>query len=99
MVARAFAEFTDVKVDFLHGHSARVADLAATAAEGLGCSRSDVAGVRAAGLLHDVGRVAVPNGISDKPGASTQASASRSGCTRIATRRARSAHGPHNSFW
>jgi HD-GYP domain-containing protein (c-di-GMP phosphodiesterase class II) len=68
MVARAFGEFTDVKVDFLHGHSARVADLAATAAEALGCSRSDVDDVRAAGLLHDVGRVAVPNGVWDKPG-------------------------------
>jgi HD-GYP domain-containing protein (c-di-GMP phosphodiesterase class II) len=67
-VARAFAEFTDLKVGFLHGHSTRVAALAATAAEALGCSRSEVADVRAAGLVHDVGRVAVPNGIWDRPG-------------------------------
>lgn len=68
-VARAFGEFADVKVDFLHGHSTRVAELAATAAESLGCSRSEVAAVRAAGFFHDVGRVGVPNGIWDKPGA------------------------------
>jgi HD-GYP domain-containing protein (c-di-GMP phosphodiesterase class II) len=67
MVARAFGEFADVKVDFLHGHSARVAELTASAAEALGCSRSDVADVRAAGFFHDLGRVAVPNGIWDKP--------------------------------
>ena len=69
MVARAFGEFADVKVDFLHGHSARVAQLAATGTESLGCSRAEVAAVRAAGFFHDVGRVAVPNGIWDKPGA------------------------------
>jgi HD-GYP domain-containing protein (c-di-GMP phosphodiesterase class II) len=67
-VARAFGEFTDIKLDFLHGHSTRVAELAARAAEALGCSRAEVSEVRAAGFLHDVGRVAVPNGIWDKPG-------------------------------
>jgi HD-GYP domain-containing protein (c-di-GMP phosphodiesterase class II) len=67
-VARAFGEFTDIKLDFLHGHSTRVAELAATASEALGCSRAEVSEVRAAGFLHDVGRVGVPNGIWDKPG-------------------------------
>jgi HD-GYP domain-containing protein (c-di-GMP phosphodiesterase class II) len=69
MVARAFGEFADVKVDFMHGHSARVAELAATGAESLGCPRSEVAAVRAAGFFHDVGRVAVPKGIWAKPSA------------------------------
>jgi HD-GYP domain-containing protein (c-di-GMP phosphodiesterase class II) len=67
-VARAFGEFADVKLAFLHGHSTRVAELAATAAQALGCSRAEVAAVRAAGCLHDVGRVSVPNGIWDQPG-------------------------------
>jgi HD-GYP domain-containing protein (c-di-GMP phosphodiesterase class II) len=67
-VARAFGEFTDLKVGFLRGHSPRVAELAATAAGGLGCSRGEVSQVRAAGFLHDLGRVAVPNGIWEKPG-------------------------------
>jgi HD-GYP domain-containing protein (c-di-GMP phosphodiesterase class II) len=69
LVARAFGEFADVKLAFLRGHSARVAELAGSAAEALGCSRTEVADVRAAGHLHDLGRVAVPNGIWDKRGA------------------------------
>ena len=68
MVARAFAEFADLKVGFLRGHSTRVAELAANAAEALGCSRSESSEVRAAGLFHDLGRVSVPNGIWEKPG-------------------------------
>lgn len=67
VVARAFAEFTDLKVGFLLGHSTRVAALAAGAAHAVGCSRAETSGVRAAALLHDVGRVAVPNGIWEKP--------------------------------
>jgi HD-GYP domain-containing protein (c-di-GMP phosphodiesterase class II) len=67
-VAHAFAEFTDLKVSFLRGHSARVAELAANAAEALGCTRSESSEVRAAGLFHDLGRVSVPNGIWEKRG-------------------------------
>jgi HD-GYP domain-containing protein (c-di-GMP phosphodiesterase class II) len=67
-VARAFGEFTDLKVGFLCGHSARVAALAATAAAALGRSRGEISQVRAAGFVHDLGRVAVPNGIWEKPG-------------------------------
>ena len=69
VVARAFGEFVDLKVGFLTGHSSRVAGLAATAAEALDCSRTEQSAVRAAGFLHDLGRVAVPNGIWEKPGA------------------------------
>jgi HD-GYP domain-containing protein (c-di-GMP phosphodiesterase class II) len=67
-VARAFGEFADLKVGFLRGHSTRVAGLAAAAAEALGCSRAEASEVRAAAFFHDVGRVAVPNGIWDKRG-------------------------------
>jgi HD-GYP domain-containing protein (c-di-GMP phosphodiesterase class II) len=70
-VARAFGEFADLKVGFLRGHSARVAELAATGAGALGCSRGEISQVRAAGFLHDLGRVAVPNGIWEKPGSLT----------------------------
>jgi HD-GYP domain-containing protein (c-di-GMP phosphodiesterase class II) len=68
MVARAFAEFTDLKVGFLRGHSTRVAELTATAAEALGGTRTEVSEVRAAALVHDIGRVAVSNAIWDKTG-------------------------------
>jgi HD-GYP domain-containing protein (c-di-GMP phosphodiesterase class II) len=67
-VARAFGEFADLKLRFLRGHSTRVAELGATAAAALGCSRAAISEVRAAGFLHDLGRVAVPNGIWDRSG-------------------------------
>lgn len=66
-VARAFGEFVDLKVAFLYGHSTRVAELAPGAARALGCSHVEVAEVRLSGFLHDLGRVAVRNGIWEKP--------------------------------
>jgi HD-GYP domain-containing protein (c-di-GMP phosphodiesterase class II) len=67
-VARAFGEFIDIKVAFLHGHSTRVAELAAMAAEALGCPRGEASELRVAGFFHDLGRVSVPNGMWEKPG-------------------------------
>lgn len=67
-VARAFADLVDLKSPFTHGHSAAVAELAGTAATNLGLTQHEVACVRRAGLLHDLGRTGVPNGIWDKPG-------------------------------
>jgi HD-GYP domain-containing protein (c-di-GMP phosphodiesterase class II) len=58
----------DLKVGFLQGHSIRVAALAAAGMQALGRPRAEAAEVRAAGLLHDLGRVAVPNGIWEKRG-------------------------------
>ena len=49
-VARAFGEFADLKLGFLRGHSARVAELAAAAAAALGCSRAEISEVRSRGL-------------------------------------------------
>jgi HD-GYP domain-containing protein (c-di-GMP phosphodiesterase class II) len=64
-VCRAFGDAVDLKSPFHHGHSARVADLAASAAERLGL---DAADLRRAGFLHDLGRATVPNAIWEKPG-------------------------------
>jgi HD-GYP domain-containing protein (c-di-GMP phosphodiesterase class II) len=60
------ADFTDVKSPFTIGHSRGVADLAGDAAAGLGLP--DAADVRRAGLLHDLGRIGVSNGVWDKEG-------------------------------
>lgn len=67
-VCEAFADFADLKSTFTLSHSSRVGRLAERAAHSLGLSPEVVADVRRAGLLHDVGRVAVPNGIWEKPG-------------------------------
>jgi HD-GYP domain-containing protein (c-di-GMP phosphodiesterase class II) len=56
----AMADFTDLVSPYLAGHSSGVADLAgaATRYSGLGPDQAEL--VRRAGLVHDLGRVAVP---------------------------------------
>lgn len=72
-VARAMAHFTDVKSPYTVGHSTGVAELAEAAARGTGLSETEVATVRRAGLLHDLGRIGVPVGIWNKTGPLTEA--------------------------
>jgi HD-GYP domain-containing protein (c-di-GMP phosphodiesterase class II) len=67
-LARAFADFTDLKCTFTLGHSSAVAELARDGARTLGLPEPEVITVYRAGLLHDIGRVSVPNGIWEKPG-------------------------------
>ena len=64
----AIGDFADLIAPSLAGHSSGVARLAATAAARCGFSRSDTALVRRAGLVHDVGRVAVHPRVWQKPG-------------------------------
>jgi len=54
------------------GHQRRVAGLARTIASEMGLSEWQIMGVYIAGLLHDVGKVAVPTEILSKPGKITQ---------------------------
>ncbi len=67
-VARAFADFADLKSPYTLAHSAGVARLAEDAGKRLGLSEIETVALRRAGLMHDLGRVSVPNGIWDKPG-------------------------------
>lgn len=67
----AMAAFTDLKSRYTRGHSTAVSELAATAARDVGLPDEVVRDVRRAGLLHDLGRVAISTGIWDKPGALT----------------------------
>jgi HD-GYP domain-containing protein (c-di-GMP phosphodiesterase class II) len=69
----AVADFTDLKSPFHLGHSRRVGDLAAAAAERTGRPAAEVRLARRAGLVHDLGRLGVPNTIWDKPAALTPA--------------------------
>ncbi len=66
-VARTFGSLVDLKSPWLQGHSAAVAELAASAVAGLGMA-DQVRTVRVAGHLHDVGRVGVSSRIWDKAG-------------------------------
>jgi HD-GYP domain-containing protein (c-di-GMP phosphodiesterase class II) len=64
----AVADFADLKSPWTRGHSPRVAELAAGAASFLDHSPPEVRMLRRAALVHDLGRVGVPNGIWDRPG-------------------------------
>jgi HD-GYP domain-containing protein (c-di-GMP phosphodiesterase class II) len=64
----AMGDFTDLASPYLVGHSAGVAELAAAAAERCRLGPAEVVGVRRAGLVHDIGRVAVPVRIWQKQG-------------------------------
>lgn len=65
-VAAAFATCVDLKSPFLLGHSQRVAELCEAAVAGDGGSAEEQLRGRVVGLLHDLGRASVPNGIWDK---------------------------------
>jgi HD-GYP domain-containing protein (c-di-GMP phosphodiesterase class II) len=62
----AIGDFVDLKCPFTLGHSRAVATLAATAGEGLGMTASEVATLRRAGHLHDLGRLGVSNDLWSK---------------------------------
>lgn len=55
----AFATTIDSKDSYLRGHSVRVARFAAGIAETLGMAEDEISGIRAAGHLHDIGKVTV----------------------------------------
>lgn len=64
----AFVQAIDAKDSYTAQHSARVADLAQTIAKALGLHPDDVDRIRRAALLHDVGKIAVPESILSKQG-------------------------------
>lgn len=68
----AFANALDTRSPHFHGHSRAVALQAGSIAVGLGLSEDEVESVRIAGLLHDVGMIAVPDYIVEKSGVLTE---------------------------
>lgn len=67
-IASAFAAVIDAKSPYTCDHSHRVAGFAAAIAKGLGAAAPEVIRIRRAGLLHDIGKLGVPNSILDKAG-------------------------------
>ena len=66
-IAEAFADVVDAKSPYTGTHSRRVADVAQRIGVAMGLAPGDVVDVRRAGLLHDLGKLGVPNSILDKP--------------------------------
>jgi HD-GYP domain-containing protein (c-di-GMP phosphodiesterase class II) len=73
----AIADFTDVKSPYTIGHSRQVAELAGQAGRAFGLSDPAARQLRLAGLVHDLGRLGVPNTIWDKPGPLSHAETER----------------------
>ena len=67
-VAHVFAGIVDAKSPFTGAHSHRVANLSVDIARTLGWTPERIEEVRSAALLHDLGKLSVPNSILDKPG-------------------------------
>jgi putative nucleotidyltransferase with HDIG domain len=65
---KALAAAIDARDNYTHDHSEEVVALAAELAVSLGLPAREIERVRAGALLHDVGKVAIPNEILYKPG-------------------------------
>src|SRR4026208_351852 len=71
--AEALATAIDAKDQTTHCHVRRVQIYAAGLGEVLGLSKIEIAALKAGALLHDIGKLAVPAHIINKPGRLTQA--------------------------
>jgi diguanylate cyclase (GGDEF)-like protein/putative nucleotidyltransferase with HDIG domain len=66
-LASALARAVDAKDSYTRSHCQTVSQLAATLAAELGFAGDRLARMRLAGLLHDVGKIGVPDAILNKP--------------------------------
>jgi putative nucleotidyltransferase with HDIG domain len=68
----ALAEAIDAKDPYTRGHSDRVGVYASRIAREMGLQRKPIERIYIAGLLHDVGKIGVPDAIIAKPGRLTE---------------------------
>ncbi len=67
-MTRVFADCIDMKDTYTNGHSARVAKYTAMMAEKLGKSKEEIENIYNIALLHDIGKIGIPDNILNKPG-------------------------------
>ncbi len=67
-VVQALAEAIDAKDKYTNGHSARVAKYSVEIAKRYGYSEKEQEDIYMMGLLHDVGKIGVPDSVINKPG-------------------------------
>ncbi len=67
-ITKVFSDCVDMRDAYTNGHSARVARYAAMLAEKLGKSREEVEKLYHIALLHDVGKISIPDAVLNKPG-------------------------------
>ncbi len=66
-IAAGFADVVDAKSPYTAQHSSRVCQYALAIAERIGFGKPQLAELNRAALLHDIGKLSVPNSILDKP--------------------------------
>ncbi len=66
-VIASFAMAVDAKDQHTHGHTQRVRDLAVVIGREMGLSEQQLEALRMAAMLHDIGKLAVPDYILSKP--------------------------------
>ena len=64
---RALATSMDAKDHYTQGHSERVSQYAEVIARGMNLSFDEVENIRTAAMLHDIGKIGVPDNILNKP--------------------------------
>jgi len=57
----------EAKDKYTSGHSQRVAEISVAIAREMGLSRQDIAGIRLAGLIHDIGKIGIRASVLNKP--------------------------------
>ncbi|MBI5522162.1 MAG: HD domain-containing protein [Desulfarculus sp.] len=72
-VVLGFTRLVEARDPYTAGHQERVCQLAVALSQGLGLSEDQVACVRLAALIHDLGKVYVPSEFLNRPGRLTQA--------------------------
>jgi HD-GYP domain-containing protein (c-di-GMP phosphodiesterase class II) len=71
-VVSALASAIDAKDNYTNGHSARVAEYAKNLAARAGFSKQEQDEIYMMGLLHDVGKIGVPDSVINKPSPLTE---------------------------
>ena len=69
---RALAQAVDAKDPYTHGHSERVKNYAVAIAHELGFGPNECVLVDLAALLHDIGKIGIPETVLNKPGRLTE---------------------------
>lgn len=67
-VVKSLVRSLEARDQYTCGHSDRVASLSRLIAEEMGCSKGQVDRLYVAGLLHDIGKVGIPDSVLNKPG-------------------------------
>jgi putative two-component system response regulator len=68
----ALAVALDAKDSYTNGHSERVADISVRIGKELNLAEKSIEQIRVAGLVHDIGKIGVPEAILNKPGELTE---------------------------